>query len=158
MTPTSRLELRCTTRMAAPPTARTMVSTLALALAWPVLIASAAAHAQTSSPTAGVPAAMVPSGDAVERGRLLYMANACFSCHGTLGQGGDRSGAPRIAPDPHPLEAFKTMLRKPRDAMPPYEARMVNDEQVALMHRYLQSIPKGQAAKDIAALQAAPAR
>ena len=89
----------------------------------------------------------------IEAGRQLYMANGCFSCHGTVGQGGERSGAPRIAPDPYPFEAFKAMVRQPREAMPRLDAKFVSDEQLLSMHRYLASIPKGPAAKDIPALQ-----
>ena len=34
--------------------------------------------------------------ETIERGRQLYMANGCFSCHGTVGQGGERSSARNI--------------------------------------------------------------
>ena len=96
------------------------------------------------------------SAEQIERGRQLYMANGCYSCHGTVGQGAERGGAPRLAPDPQPFEAFKIMVRQPRDAMPRLDARFVNDEQLLAMHRYLAAITKGPAAKDIAVLQVAP--
>ena len=96
------------------------------------------------------------SAEQIERGRQLYMVNGCYSCHGTVGQGAERGGAPRLAPDPHPFEAFKIMVRQPRDAMPRLDARFVNDEQLLAMHRYLAAIPNGPAAKDIAVLQLAP--
>ena len=89
----------------------------------------------------------------VERGRQLYMDNGCFSCHGTVGQGSDRSGAPKLAPDPYPYEAFRALVRTPRETMPRLDVKHVNDEQLQLMHRFLVSIPKGVAAKDIAMLQ-----
>jgi ubiquinol-cytochrome c reductase cytochrome c subunit len=89
----------------------------------------------------------------VERGRQLYMANGCYSCHGTVGQGGERSAGPRIAPEPHPLEAFKIFVRNPPEAMPRYDPRFVTDEQLEAIHRYLASIPKGRTAKDIPLLQ-----
>jgi ubiquinol-cytochrome c reductase cytochrome c subunit len=91
--------------------------------------------------------------DEVERGRQLFMANGCYSCHGTVGQGGERSAAPRLAPEPYPFEAFKALVRTPREAMPRFDQRYLSDEQLQLIHRYLASIPKGAAAKDIAALQ-----
>ena len=92
--------------------------------------------------------------DDVERGRLLYMGNGCYTCHGTLGQGGgERSGAPKLAPEPYPFEAFRALVRTPREAMPRLDVKYVSDEQLQLMHRYLTSIEKGPAAKDIAALR-----
>ena len=97
-------------------------------------------------------AAAQSTGD-IEAGRKLYMHLACFSCHGTVGQGGERSSAPRLAPEPYPLEAFTIMVRNPREAMPRYDTRSINDEQMVQIHRYLASIPKGLAAKDIPILQ-----
>jgi mono/diheme cytochrome c family protein len=90
---------------------------------------------------------------AIEQGRALFMANGCFSCHGTVGQGGERSGAPKLAPEPYPYEAFRALVRTPREAMPRLDEKFVSDEQLRLIHRYLQSIEKGPGAKDIAALR-----
>ena len=103
---------------------------------------------------AAAPGLAQTTADEVERGRQLYMSNGCFSCHGTVGQGGERSGAPRLAPDPYPFEAFSAMVRRPREAMPRYDPRFVSDEQLQTIHRYLASIAKGPAAKDIPQLQA----
>ena len=33
--------------------------------------------------------AQAPAGDAA-RGKALYMKNMCYTCHGSVGQGGDR--------------------------------------------------------------------
>lgn len=91
---------------------------------------------------------------AIEQGRALFMANGCFSCHGTQGQGGgERSGAPKLAPEPYPYEAFRALVRTPREAMPRLDEKFVSDEQLRLIHRYLQSVEKGPAAKDIPALR-----
>lgn len=98
-------------------------------------------------------ASLAQVADEVEAGRKLYMANGCYTCHGTVGQGGERSGAPRVAPDPYPLEAFKVLVRSPREAMPRFDPKFVSDEQLQSIHRYLASIPKGPAAKDIAPLR-----
>ena len=97
-------------------------------------------------------------GDAseVERGRQLYMSNGCYACHGTVGQGGERSAAPRLAPEPYPYEAFSAFVRHPREAMPRFDERYVSDEQLRAIHRYLASIPKGRDAKDIPILQIGP--
>ena len=91
--------------------------------------------------------------DDIEQGRQLYMANGCYACHGTVGQGGERSGAPRIAPDPFPFEAFRILVRRPREAMPRFDARYLSDEQLLLIHRYLASIAPSLAAKDIPPLR-----
>lgn len=97
--------------------------------------------------------AQAQSGNDIERGHALYMANGCFSCHGTVGQGGERSGAPKLAPDTYPYEAFSVLVRTPREAMPRFDVKYLSDEQLQLIHRYLGSIAKGPAAKDIAVLQ-----
>ena len=102
---------------------------------------------------AALPSLAQSAADEVERGRQLYMNNGCYSCHGTVGQGGERSAGPRIAPDPYPFEAFSAMVRKPREAMPRFDPRFVSDEQLQAIHRYLASIAKGPAAKDIPQLQ-----
>lgn len=96
---------------------------------------------------------LAQSADDIEAGRRLYMSNGCYSCHGTVGQGGERSGAPRIAPDPYPFEAFKILVRQPREAMPRFDPKFVSDEQLQSIHRYLSSVAKGPAVKDIPALQ-----
>lgn len=101
-----------------------------------------------------VSANLYAQGDEIERGRQLYLKNGCFSCHGTVGQGGERSGAPRIAPEPYPFEAFKVLVRTPREAMPRLDVRHVNDEQLLAIHRYLASIPNGPSAKEIPQLSA----
>jgi len=45
------------------------------------------------------------------------------------------------------------MVRQPREAMPRLDPKFVSDEQLLSIHRYLASIAKGPAAKDIAPLQ-----
>lgn len=92
----------------------------------------------------------------VERGHQLFMSNGCYSCHGTVGQGGERGAGPRIAPEPFPLETFKVIVRHGKGGMPRYEERFVSDEQLAAIHGYLSSIPKGRGAKDIPLLRTQP--
>lgn len=103
--------------------------------------------------TAGVAAAQGKAAD-VEHGRQLFMSNGCYSCHGTVGQGGTRGSGPRIAPVALPAEAFKTFIRNPPEAMPRFDARFVSDEQLEAIHLYLSSLPKGRTAKEISLLQA----
>ncbi len=66
------------------------------------------------------------------------------------------AAAPKLAPEPHPFEAFKVLVRTPREAMPRLDARFVSDEQLRAIHVYLGSIQKGPVAKDIAALRLEP--
>ena len=92
----------------------------------------------------------------VETGRELYLKNGCHTCHGTVGQGTERSAGPRIAPDPFPLEVFKVIVRNGKEGMPRFDARFVSDDQLQSIHQYLASIPKGRSAKDIPLLLASP--
>jgi mono/diheme cytochrome c family protein len=82
----------------------------------------------------------VAAADAV-RGKELYVKTGCWGCHGYAGQGG--VAGPKIAPDPMPLEALITFLRK-ADAtrMPPYNAVELPDKDVADIHAYMASLPK----------------
>ena len=100
------------------------------------------------------PVAPRGAADAVERGRQLYMDNGCFSCHGTVGQGGERSAGPKLAPDTFPFEAFRALVRTPRGGMPRMDLKHISEEQLRDMHGYLASIAKGPAAKDIPMLRA----
>ena len=110
----------------------------------------------TGAKAQAVTSPVAPRGvaDDVERGRQLYMANGCFSCHGTVGQGGERSAGPKLAPEPYPFEAFRVLVRTPNGGMPRMDARHIGDEQLRDMHGYLASIAKGPAAKDIPMLRA----
>jgi mono/diheme cytochrome c family protein len=93
-----------------------------------------------------------PSGSTAN-GKKLFMQNMCYSCHGTLGQGGERGAGPKLAPNPFPFVAFEMQLRKPRGTMPRYPAQFVSDQDVADIYAYVASIPAGPAAKDIPLLK-----
>jgi len=97
--------------------------------------------------SAGVDAQLTSG--AAERGRKLYMEKYCFTCHGTVGQGGERGAGPQIAPTEWPFEAFAQQMRHPRQDMPRYAAKYVSDEESKNIHAYLVSIKPGRAAKDI---------
>ena len=88
-----------------------------------------------------------PAGSA-ERGVKIFMHQMCFNCHGTVGQGGGVAG-PKIAPQPFPWPAFEQQVRKPRQAMPPYTAKVVNDKDLADIYAFLQSVATPPPAKDI---------
>ena len=88
-----------------------------------------------------------PSGNAVE-GKRVFLADGCYECHGTAGSGGGYAG-PRLAPNPLPLAAIITQLRRPAARMPAYSDRVLSDAQIADIVAYLQSIPAGKPASQI---------
>ncbi|MEI9890621.1 MAG: cytochrome c [Caulobacteraceae bacterium] len=76
---------------------------------------------------------------AVAHGRAIWVSYGCYQCHGYQGQGG---AAPRLAPNPLPLDAFAQQLRHPRARMPIYTAVTVSDADLNDLYAYAQSIPK----------------
>jgi len=96
-----------------------------------------------------------PDGDA-ERGRKLFMDKMCFTCHGTLGQGGERGSGPQVAPAAWPYEAFVQQIRHPRQDMPRYSAKYVSDDELRDMYAYLTSIKPWRPAREIELLSNAP--
>ena len=66
------------------------------------LLQSAASRAQAPAP-APAPA----TGDA-KAGATVFMTVGCYTCHGTVGQGGV---GPRLAPNPLPMAAFANFVR-----------------------------------------------
>ena len=93
-----------------------------------------------------------PQGSA-ERGRKIYQDKWCHSCHGTVGQGGERGAGPRIAPSPFPYEAFVMQTRRPRANMPRYPVEVLSDQEMADIYAYVASIKAGPAAKDLPLLR-----
>jgi len=78
-------------------------------------------------------------GDAVN-GKRVYMADGCYQCHGTVGQGSRPTG-PHLAPNPLPYEAFAGQVRRPVNAMPPYTSVVLSEQDLADIYAYLVSIP-----------------
>jgi mono/diheme cytochrome c family protein len=93
-----------------------------------------------------------PPGNA-KRGGEVYMQQLCHTCHGTVGQGGERGAGPKIYPNPFPFQAFVQQVRKPRQAMPPYTEKHVSDQDLADMYAYLFSTKPSPALKDIPLLR-----
>lgn len=113
---------------------------------FPVALFCAGALAQTAESLGA------PSGNA-ERGRKLYLQQLCHTCHGTVGQGGERGAGPRIYPNPFPYAAWAAQIRKPRQVMPPYSEKYVSDQDLADIYHYLFSTKPSPAAKDIPLLK-----
>jgi ubiquinol-cytochrome c reductase cytochrome c subunit len=86
------------------------------------------------------------AGDAA-RGRQLFATIGCYQCHGYQGQGA--AIAPRLAPNPPPFEVFARELRRPRDRMPIYTAKVTSERDLMDMYAYLQSIPKAKTVAEI---------
>ncbi len=93
-----------------------------------------------------------PAGD-VARGNKAYMHHLCYTCHGTVGQGGERGAGPKIAPDVWPYAAFAQQTRKPRLVMIPYSEKTLPEQDLVDMHAYLRTIKKSPAAKDVPLLK-----
>jgi ubiquinol-cytochrome c reductase cytochrome c subunit len=117
---------------------RTIVITLMLVSAW------------------RVSAAQTPAAPNTARGRAVFMNAGCYTCHGTVGQGG--AGA-RLAPKPRPQAAFMAYVRSGRrgwsvaGGMPAYPVSLLSDAALAEIYAYLMSIPAPPSASEIALLK-----
>lgn len=90
-------------------------------------------------------AAAQPAPDA-KAGQALYNSSGCYECHGYTG-GGSSQGPHLISPKPFP--AFLAQLRLPAAVMPPYEASVLSDAQVADIYAYVAGLPKPADARTI---------
>jgi mono/diheme cytochrome c family protein len=82
-----------------------------------------------------------------EKGKVAFIKNGCWQCHGFEGQGG--VAGKTLAPDTLPVEAFTAFVRTTNRAMPPYSEAVLSDADLADIHAYLAAIPKGPDAKSI---------
>jgi mono/diheme cytochrome c family protein len=89
-----------------------------------------------------------PAGSA-ERGLKAYLKYECQTCHGTVGQGGERGAGPKLTPNPFPYEAFVSQTRAPRAEMPAYRRQHLSDQELTDMYAYIMSIRPPTPAKDI---------
>jgi mono/diheme cytochrome c family protein len=82
-----------------------------------------------------------PRGDAA-RGKSVYLANRCFSCHGRSGQGGAYNGpTPILAHTALPLEGFMGQIRNPINDMPAYSNAILSDQDIADIYAFVLSLP-----------------
>jgi len=110
--------------------------------------AKPAAAQDAKAPAAKAPGA--PSGN-VEAGRKLYKSSGCFECHGTVAQGSPRTGPMLLTSQP--FEGFLRQLRRPVAEMPPYQEKVLTDQQVADIYAFIQTLPKPVDYKTIKILQ-----
>ena len=80
-----------------------------------------------------------PAGSA-ERGHRAFLKYQCYTCHGTVGQGGERGAGPRLLPNLFPWMAFSMQTRTPRQDMPAYRKQHVSDRELADIYAYVRSI------------------
>ena len=73
-----------------------------------------------------------------DRGQQVFFQNGCNVCHGDTGQG---LIGPTLAQTSFSVEQVIGQYRSPRDAMPPFSADIVPDQQVADVHAWLQTLP-----------------
>jgi ubiquinol-cytochrome c reductase cytochrome c subunit len=102
--------------------------------------------------TAAIAQDKPPAGDA-ERGKAAYTKYQCYTCHGTVGQGGERGAGPKLAPNPFPWAGFQQQIRTPRQDMPAYRKEHLPDQDLADIYAYLFSTKVSPPAKDIELLR-----
>jgi mono/diheme cytochrome c family protein len=90
-----------------------------------------------------------PAGDAAH-GRVVFLRQACFTCHGRVGEGGAYNGpAPVLAQTALPFEGFRTQIRNPVNDMPAYSDAVLSDKDVADIYAFVKSLPGPRSPKDI---------
>ena len=89
--------------------------------------------------TATAIAQQAPAGN-VQRGKALYEQVGCYACHGLAGQGASATG-PRLSRTVYPFASFLLLLRHPQKQMPPYEAAVLPDRDVADIYAYVRQMP-----------------
>ena len=102
---------------------------------------------QTSVTLAGLMAGLL-FGNAVafaasaENGKIAYVKNGCWQCHGFVGQGSlVTSGGKVLSNTRLSLDAFTSFVRKSGGVMPPYREAILSDADLTDVYAYLQSIP-----------------
>jgi ubiquinol-cytochrome c reductase cytochrome c subunit len=81
------------------------------------------------------------------KGKVAFVNNGCWQCHGFVGQGGITG--PKLAPDPKPLEVINAFVRYTTGPMPPYPETILSKQDLEDIHAYLSSIPKARDYKTI---------
>src|SRR5262245_34518054 len=89
--------------------------------------------------SAQTPKDAAPPGN-VDNGKKLFLSHGCWTCHGTVAHGGGGSG-PRLAGRVPAWTSFLSAVRRPRDEMIPYTAKVISDQELADIYAWLRSIP-----------------
>jgi len=89
-----------------------------------------------------------PQGDAAN-GKRIFLKEACFTCHGRVGEGGAYNGpAPILAHTALPFEAFKGQIRNPINDMPAYSSAVLSDKDIADIYAFVRGLPGPSSPKD----------
>jgi len=89
-------------------------------------------------------------------GKTVFMRVGCYTCHGTVGQGG--AGA-RLAPNTLPLAAMQVWVRGGTPGwsiargMPAFPTAVISDGELADVQAYLSSLPPPPRPDDVALLR-----
>ena len=89
-------------------------------------------------------------------GKTVFMRVGCYTCHGTVGQGG--AGA-RLAPSTIPLAAMEVWVRGGTPGwsiargMPAFPTAVISDGELADVQAYLSSLPPPPRPDDVALLR-----
>lgn len=97
---------------------------------------------------AGAQAQDPPAGDTA-RGKAVFLKEACFTCHGRVGEGGAYNGpAPILAQTALPFEGFKAQIRNPVTDMPAYSDAVLSDQDIADIYAFVKSLPGPRSPKE----------
>jgi ubiquinol-cytochrome c reductase cytochrome c subunit len=122
-------------------------------VAKPIFAAAALLCALTSAGYAQSSKSTRPS---AANGKTVFMRVGCYTCHGTVGQGG--AGA-RLAPNTMPLAAMQVWVRGGTPGwsiargMPAFPTNVISESELADVQAYLASLPPPPKPDDIALLK-----
>ena len=74
-----------------------------------------------------------------EKGRIAFVKNGCWQCHGYEGQGG--SAGLKLARTQLPLEAVEAFVRNTNGAMPPFSEKILSKEDLADIYAFISAQP-----------------
>jgi len=78
-----------------------------------------------------------------ENGKMAFVKNGCWQCHGFEGQGSvATSNGKVIAHTELPYESFEAFVRGTNRAMPPYSETILSSADLVDIYAYVQSVPK----------------
>ncbi len=89
---------------------------------------------------------------AAANGRNVYLHLGCYTCHGTVGQGG---AGPALAPNTLPLAALQQWVRNGTpgwsvaNGMPSFSPSVLPENELVDIRAYLTSLPPPPAVKDV---------
>lgn len=116
-----------------------------------LLAASAMLFAATAGGTARLQDQVTSKAGNPRDGQSLYVRKGCYQCHGYVGQGA-LWVAPKLVPQRLSEDQFSAYIRKPSGAMPAYSESLLSGEELHAIHTFLEGLPGGREAADIAIL------